>query len=445
MAVLVTGGTVAIGAEVARLLLDRGEERVVLFDRNPSTRRLGDAAGRVEVVRGDLGIFSHVLDAVDRVRPAAIYHLGAMLSLLCEADPPAAIQSNALGTFHVLEAARLFGVPPVLFASSIGTYRDDLGDGPLADATLQRPTLLYGATKLFGELLGRFYRRKYGLDFRGLRYPAIVAPGVTTPGVLQYTSWVIEAAANAIPFTITVEPRTRPPALYVKDAARAMIELAAAPPGADPDRQLSGDGDGADAHGGGVGRAGPRPRAGRADRLCPGSRAASAARPDGAAHRRPQRARNGVGSRLTGRRRWSTTSCRSCASIRSATPRDCRSASTLDQAIEDLLATRRKLREQMREHLPPVFLFGHSLAGLVTATSMVGDQSGLSGAILLAPTVKYAVSPLVRRVAQVAAFLVPTLKAPLPEPDDPFVLTRLPEALERLSRDALTGEPGGPG
>jgi threonine 3-dehydrogenase len=229
MAVLVTGGTGVIGAEVARLLLDQGEERVVLFDRSPSTQRLGDAAGRVELIRGDLGIVSHVLDAVQTTHPTAIYHLGGMLSLLCEADPPAAMQSNAMGTFHVLEAARLFAVPQVLFASTIGTYGADLDDGPLSDMTLQRPSLLYGATKVFGELLGRFYRRKYGLDFRGLRYPAVVAPGVTTPGVLQYTSWVIEAAANGSPFTITVEPRTCQPLLYVKDAARAMIELAAAP------------------------------------------------------------------------------------------------------------------------------------------------------------------------------------------------------------------------
>jgi len=213
MAVLVTGGTGVIGAEVARLLLAQGEERVILFDRNPSTQRLGDAADRVEVVRGDLGIFSHILDAVQNTQPTAIYHLGGMLSLLCEADPPAAIQCNALGTFHVLEAARLFAVPQVLFASSIATYGDDLDDGLLDDVTLQRPALLYGATKLFGEL----------------RYPVIVAPGVTTPGVFQYPSRVIEAAANGTPFTITVEPRTCPPVLYIKDAARAMIELAAAP------------------------------------------------------------------------------------------------------------------------------------------------------------------------------------------------------------------------
>src|SRR5688572_8216288 len=116
MATLVTGGTGLIGAQVARVLLERGEERPVLFDLNPSTRRLDDIAARVEVVQGDLGTFSHVLEAVKRTQPAAIYHLGGITSVPCEADPPAALRANVLGTFHVLEAARLFGVPQVLFA-----------------------------------------------------------------------------------------------------------------------------------------------------------------------------------------------------------------------------------------------------------------------------------------------------------------------------------------
>src|SRR5262249_19751547 len=157
--------------EVVRLLIERGEERPVIFDINPSPRRIDDVAGQVEIVRGDLGNFSHVLDVVKRTQPPAIYHLGGMLSLLCEADPPAATPANGLGTSHVLEAARLFEVPQVLFASTIGTYGDDLGDGPIDDVALQRPIALYGATKVFGEHLGRYYRRRYGLDFRGLRYP----------------------------------------------------------------------------------------------------------------------------------------------------------------------------------------------------------------------------------------------------------------------------------
>jgi threonine 3-dehydrogenase len=229
MATLVTGGAGFIGAEVARLLLDRGEPDLVLFDLNPGAKRLDGIAERVTVVRGDLATFSHVLDAVSRAKPATIYHLGGMLSVPSEADPAAALRVNALGTFHVLEAARLFGVGQVLFSSSIGTYSQDNQTGRIDDYTLQRSPFIYAATKVFGEHLGLFYRRKHGLDFRALRYPSVVGPGITTPGVAQYTSWAIEAAATGKPFTIWVAPETRIPVIYFKDAARAIVELAAAP------------------------------------------------------------------------------------------------------------------------------------------------------------------------------------------------------------------------
>ena len=78
----------------------------------------------------------------------------------------------------------------------------------IRDTTIQRPQLFYGATKVFGEHMGLFYRRKYQLDFRGLRYPSIIGPGVRTPGVAQYTSWVIEECAKGNPFTIWVKPET---------------------------------------------------------------------------------------------------------------------------------------------------------------------------------------------------------------------------------------------
>src|SRR5215831_18887110 len=122
MTVLITGGTGFIGAEVVRLLLARGEQRPVVFHVSTNTKRLGDVLDQVELVRGDLGNFNHILDVVKKVKPTAIYHLGATLSVPSEADPSSAIYTNAMGTFHVLEAARLFDVPQVLFSSSIGTY-----------------------------------------------------------------------------------------------------------------------------------------------------------------------------------------------------------------------------------------------------------------------------------------------------------------------------------
>jgi threonine 3-dehydrogenase len=229
MAVLVTGGTGFIGAEVVRMLVRAGEPRPAALDVNPSLQRLDDVREQIDFERGDVGNFSHVLNVVKRTKPQTIYHLGGMLSVPSEADPWAALRANAIGTFHVLEAARLFEVPQVIFASSIGTYGLDISQETLDDFTLQRPQSFYGVTKLFGELTGRFFRRKYGLDFRSVRYPAIVGPGIKTPGVAQYAAWVIEESAKGKPFTIWVRPNTRTPVMYYKDAASAVVRLAAAP------------------------------------------------------------------------------------------------------------------------------------------------------------------------------------------------------------------------
>ncbi len=229
MSILITGGTGFIGAEVARLLAAKGEKEIVAFDINPSTKLLDDLAGTMEVIRGDLGNFSHVLQAVQKFRPTAVYHLGGMLSVPSDADHAASFRANAMGTYHVLEAARLYQVPQVLFSSTVATYGLDIGQTTVDDYTLQRPQLFYGTTKVFCEHMGLFYKRKFGLDFRGVRYPSIVGPGVKTPGVVQYTSWVIEECAKGNPYTVYVEPRTKCPVMYFKDAALAMVKLAEAP------------------------------------------------------------------------------------------------------------------------------------------------------------------------------------------------------------------------
>ena len=142
MTCLITGGTGFIGAEIARQLLQQGTN-VVVFDINPSPHRLGDVATDVEILRGDLGNFSHVLDAVRTVAPNTIYHLGGMLSEPSERDPQAALRTNVLGTYHTLEAARIFGVREVMFASTIATYGLDVPGPVIDDATLQRPILFY--------------------------------------------------------------------------------------------------------------------------------------------------------------------------------------------------------------------------------------------------------------------------------------------------------------
>ena len=229
MSTVITGGAGFLGAQVVRILLEKGEKDLVVFDINPSTKLLDDVTDQIEVVRGDLGNFSHVLSVVKTFKPKVIYHLGGMLTQPSDADHAASFRSNAMGTFHVLEAARLFEVPQVLFSSTLATYGLDIRENVINDYSLQRPQLFYGGTKVFCEHMGLFYKRKFGLDFRGVRYPSIVGPGVKTPGVVQYNSWVIEECAKGNPYTIYVKPDTRFPVIYFKDAARAVFMLGEAP------------------------------------------------------------------------------------------------------------------------------------------------------------------------------------------------------------------------
>lgn len=229
MATLVTGGTGFIGAQVARLLVERGE-RPVLFDINDRDTLLKGIREKVKIVKGDVSNYSHVFNAVKENSIDIIYHLGSMLSVPSDADPWMAFRVNAQGSFNVLEAARIMGVKKVIFSSTLATYGLDIREEVIDDYTLQRPTLFYGCTKVFVELMGRFYRRKFGIDFRGLRFPSVIGPGVKTPGIVQYYPWAIEAAYKGKPFELWVTPDTKCVAMYYKDAALSMIQLADAPP-----------------------------------------------------------------------------------------------------------------------------------------------------------------------------------------------------------------------
>jgi threonine 3-dehydrogenase len=99
----------------------------------------------------------------------------------------------------------------------------------LSDTVLQRPRDFYGVGKLYCEGLGRMYRRKFGLDFRGLRYPSVVGPGVTTPG--HWDAPMIQNAILGRPIECTTPPDRGGPMIYYKDAARAAAALLLAPAG----------------------------------------------------------------------------------------------------------------------------------------------------------------------------------------------------------------------
>lgn len=229
MTSLVTGGAGLLGGSLVRKLLADGEKNPVVLDIAWSPERLKDVKDKFQYIQGDLGNFSQVLSVVKDAKPSRIYHIGAMLGQAAEDNPAGAIQINVLGTFYLLEAARLFGVPQVLFASSTSIFAHDLPERMLRDNFPKHPFAFYAHTKLFNEGTGEFFRRKYKIDFRAIRYPSIVGPHLRAGGMLNYTAAMIDYSVRGEPYTADVDPDITVPVVHINDAARAIVDLANAP------------------------------------------------------------------------------------------------------------------------------------------------------------------------------------------------------------------------
>jgi len=221
---MITGGLGLVGRQLANLLLEKGEE-VVALDMAPVSAVAPTLRERVEVIKADLTNWSQTLDAVKVANVDTIYHMAAILPPASEVNPAAGYAINLTGTYNVLEAARLLGVPRVIFSSSTAVWSNDVPD-VIANNQEQFPVTLYGATKVASERLGEFYCKRYGLDFRGVRFICIMGPGrVVGSGWTAYTSLVIEETAKGNPFTLQVKNDLLLHFLYLKDAAHALYDI----------------------------------------------------------------------------------------------------------------------------------------------------------------------------------------------------------------------------
>ncbi|MCF8044170.1 MAG: NAD(P)-dependent oxidoreductase [Desulfarculaceae bacterium] len=228
MTVLITGGTGFIGSQVARLALAEGLHPVLL-DPAPPGPSLADIAGNYAYVRSSMLSLSALVENMRSHEVDTVFHLGGMLSVPSEEDPWSAFEVNIHGTYRMLEAARLSGVKQFVLASSIAVYGEDIPDGPVTEATVEHPASMYGVCKIFGEQMGKHYQRRFGLDFRALRLSSVVGPGSKVAHMSIYNCWAIEKPLLGQPYQILVEPQTRCPVIYYRDAAQAMLQLSQAP------------------------------------------------------------------------------------------------------------------------------------------------------------------------------------------------------------------------
>ena len=228
--ILVTGALGQIGAELVPALRERfGADRVIATD----LRMVPVSGGAALAPYGHLDCTEpqQLADAVRRYDIDTIYHLAALLSASAEAAPHLAWTVNMGGLYNVLEVAREYGCR-VFFPSSIGAFGPSTPKDSTPQVTVQRPTTIYGVTKVAGELLCDYYASRFGVDTRGVRLPGLIsyvaAPGGGT------TDYAVEMFTHAVRFkryTCFLKADTRLDMMYMPDAIASMMQVMEADPG----------------------------------------------------------------------------------------------------------------------------------------------------------------------------------------------------------------------
>lgn len=240
---LITGGAGFIGSNYVSELLQRGEQVTVFDNLSRSGARLnlewlrttyGDKA--FQLIKGD------VKDAVAITAAAknadVIVHLAAQVAVTTSVnDPRNDFETNALGTFNVLEAARASKQKPiVIYASTNKVYggMEDVGVTEVEDQYtytdfpegISENRILdfhspYGCSKGTGDQYVRDYYRMYGIPTVVLRQSCIY--GLRQFGVEDqgWVAWFIIAAITGRPITIYGDGKQVRDILFVEDLLNA--------------------------------------------------------------------------------------------------------------------------------------------------------------------------------------------------------------------------------
>jgi CDP-paratose 2-epimerase len=246
--VLVTGGAGFIGSNLVHRLLGEGHE-VTVFDallRRGTEHNLAwlrqQHDGRLRFVKGDVRDAGAVRAAVDGAN--VVYHLAGQVAVTSSVeDPRTDYEINALGTFNVLEAARLSGRRPALIFTSTNKvyggmedvavteratryeYRD-LPDGVPESRPLDFHSP-YGCSKGAADQYVRDYARIYGLPTVVFRMSCIYGPRQFGNEDQGWLAHFMIAAHTGRPITIYGDGKQVRDVLYVEDLVRA-FRLAAA-------------------------------------------------------------------------------------------------------------------------------------------------------------------------------------------------------------------------
>jgi dTDP-glucose 4,6-dehydratase len=236
--ILVTGGAGFIGSNLIRHLIARTAHEVVNVDKLTyagNLESLSDVAGnpRYAFIQTDICDLRKMRDVLGQHRPDAVMHLAAESHVDRSIDAPADfIQTNVVGTFHLLQAAReywerlasptkeRFRFVHVSTDEVFGSLTTEAG--PFDERSPYDPRSPYSSSKAASDHFARSWHDTYGL-------PVIVTNSSNNYGPYQFPEklvpLVILKALRAEPIPVYGDGVNVRDWLYVNDHAEALYAV----------------------------------------------------------------------------------------------------------------------------------------------------------------------------------------------------------------------------
>lgn len=229
-AVLVTGAGGFIGSHLVELLVREGHQVRALVryngrdDRGQLDRLPAAVRGEIEVHRGDLKDPEAVRRAI--LGRDWVFHLGALIAIpYSYQNPLDVVQTNVVGTAHVLDACRANPQLERVVLTSTSEVYGTAQFVPITEAHPLRGQSPYAASKIGSDALGESYHRSFDLPVSILRPFNTFGPRQSARAIIPT---IISQALSRPSIKLgSLDPRRD--LTYVKDTARGFLAIAESP------------------------------------------------------------------------------------------------------------------------------------------------------------------------------------------------------------------------
>ena len=228
--VLIIGSTGQIGSELTMKLRHLYPEGKIVAGYIPGYEPEGELLESGPAEEVNVTNPRQISDAVKKYHVDTIYNLAALLSATAEKYPLKAWDIQMNGLIDILEVARENSCA-VFTPSSIGSFGPSTPHKDTPQDTIQRPTSMYGVTKVATELLSDYYFHKYGVDTRSVRFPGLISY-TTLPGggTTDYAVEIYYSAVKGEEFVCPIAAGTYMDMMYMPDALKAAVDIMEADP-----------------------------------------------------------------------------------------------------------------------------------------------------------------------------------------------------------------------